>query len=168
MWHQQHISWLFCCPGGLKAQSKSKQEVSKHQPSQQEPAKQEPCKHQPSQQDPGKHESSKHQASKHQLSKHDCSVSKELTDRLSKPKAAQASAEPAAVAATAAGPCEEGAAADPLSTLSYLMKAMSPEQLQEVLQGLKESGNSIVPAEVPSSLLLLCCIWSPACFFECT
>lgn len=49
---------------------------------------------------------------------------------------------PAAVAPASA------AAGDSLSTLASLMTAMPPEQLQEVLKGLRESGSSMVPAEV--------------------
>lgn len=49
---------------------------------------------------------------------------------------------PAAVAHASA------AAGDSLSTLASLMTAMPPEQLQEVLKGLRVSGSSMVPAQV--------------------
>lgn len=65
---------------------------------------------------------------------------------------AEAAASTAPVRAAAAGPSPGsalgGKPSDSMSTLACLMKDMPPAQLQEVLQGLLQSGTSAVPLEV--------------------
>ena len=75
-------------------------------------------------------------------------MNREHAGQLAEASPCQATAAPLEAPAPRASSLAEIATPDPLGVMSHLMGTMSPEQLQEVLKGLQESGTSIVPPQV--------------------
>lgn len=75
-------------------------------------------------------------------------MDREHAGQLVEARPCQATAAPLEAPAPRASSLPEIATPDPLGVMSHLMGTMSPEQLQEVLKGLQESGTSIVPTQV--------------------